>query len=78
MIAAQYKTLTGRDLKVAPTAFVENRTTKKQKLVIGESLLMEENSTELSGTDWVMTHIATMLPEEQRGYYKDKVKNIEK
>lgn len=37
---------------------------------------MTENKTELSNANWIMTHIAEMLPEEKRGYYKEMVRNI--
>lgn len=77
LVASQYRKVTGRDLKIVPTALVEDRKTGKRDLVIGKPLSLEDNDTDLSGTDWCMAHVASMLPEEQRGYYKELVKEIE-
>lgn len=76
LIATQYKKITGEDLPIVPTAFIEDRETSKKTVVVGQPLFFEENDTELSDTDWAMAHVAAMLPEEQRGYYKDVVKKI--
>lgn len=71
LVAREYKKVTGKELKIVPTTFIEDRKTGNRKFVIGEPLELEDNNTELNDTDWVMTHVAKMLPQEQRGYYKD-------
>ncbi|GEM_PF-1018752 len=71
LVASQYKKLTGEELPIIPTAYIEDAKTKTRKLIVGQPLKLSENDTELNGTDWAMAHIASMLPEEQRGYYKD-------
>lgn len=73
LVARQYQKLTGEELPIVPTAFIEDRKTGKKKVVVGKPLLLSENDSGMSGTDWCMAHVAEMLPEEQRGYYKDKV-----
>ena len=78
LLIRQYKKLTGEDLPIVPTAFREDRVTGKKELIIGERLSLKENNTKLSDTDWCMAHVANMLPEEQRGYYKDMVKDKDK
>ena len=78
LVASLYQKLTGEELPIIPTAFIEDRKTGKKKVVAGEPIILSKNNTELSDTDWAMTHVAKMLPEEQRGYYRDKTKNIEK
>lgn len=69
LIASQFKKLTGIELPILPTAFNEDRRAKNKKLIIGEPIVFEKNDSNLRGVDWVMTHIAEMLPEEKRGYY---------
>ena len=71
LVASQYKKLTGEELPIIPTAFIEDRKTGKKKVVVGKPLLLSENDSELNDTDWCMAHVAKMLPEEQRGYYKE-------
>ncbi|OGZ68970.1 MAG: hypothetical protein A3D44_00185 [Candidatus Staskawiczbacteria bacterium RIFCSPHIGHO2_02_FULL_42_22] len=78
LIVRQYKKLTGEELPIMPVAFIEDRTSGKKKLSIGEPLSLDENNTELSGIDYVMAHVAERLPEKQRGYYKDKIQSISK
>ncbi len=78
LIASQYKKLTGRELKIVPTVFIEDRKTGKKKFVIGKNFVSSENNSGMSLTDYGMSKIAGMLPKEQRGYYKDKVAAIEK
>lgn len=75
LIASQYKKLTGEELPIVPTAYIEDAKTKKRNLVIGKPLKLSENNTDLNGADWCMEHVAEMLPEEQRGYYRDKKVN---
>jgi 1-acyl-sn-glycerol-3-phosphate acyltransferase len=77
LVARQYQELTGEELPIIPTAYIEDAKTKQRKLIIGEPLRLSENDTDLNGTDWCMKHVAEMLPEEQRGYYKDIVKDKE-
>ncbi len=71
IIARWYQELTGEQLPIIPTAFTVDKATGNKKLSIGESLLLEDNDSGLNGTDWCMSHVAKLLPEEQRGYYKD-------
>jgi len=73
LVASQYKKLTGEELPIIPTAFIEDRKTGKKKVVVGKPLLLSENDSETNDTDWCMSHVAKMLPEEQRGYYKELV-----
>jgi len=76
VVIRQYKKLTGEDLPVLPLAFLADRQNNKRQLQIGKSIVLEKNKTDLNGTDWCMAHVAGMLPEEQRGYYTDLVRNI--
>ena len=71
LVASQYQKLTGEELSIIPTAYIEDAKTKKRKLIVGQPLKLSENDTDLNGTDWCMRHVAEMLPEEQRGYYKE-------
>ncbi len=71
LVASQYKKLTGEELPIIPTAYIEDAKTKKRKLIVGQPLKLSDNDTEINGTDWAMAHVASMLPEEQRGYYKN-------
>jgi 1-acyl-sn-glycerol-3-phosphate acyltransferase len=73
LIATQYKKITGEDLPIVPTAYTEDAKTKERKLIVGQKLKLSENKSGLNGTDWAMARVAGMLPEWQRGYYKDKV-----
>ena len=41
--------------------------------MVGKPLLLNDNNSDANDTDWCMTHVAGMLPEEQRGYYKEMV-----
>ncbi len=70
LIASRYKKLSGKDLPILPTAFIENRVSGEKILSIAPALSLEDNKTDLSDTDWCMKHVAEMLPEEQRGFYK--------
>jgi hypothetical protein len=70
IVARQYKKLTGEELPIIPTVFIEDETTGKKKVVVGKPLLLSENNSVVRDIDWCMAHIAAMLPEEQRGYYK--------
>lgn len=70
LIAEQYKKLTGEELPIVPTAFLEDKATGKKIVVVGESIKLSDNDSDLNGTDWCMKHVAGMLPEDQRGYYK--------
>lgn len=76
LLARQYQKLTGEELPIVPTAFIKDPETKKRKVIIGKPLLLSENNTELSDTDWCMAHVAKMLPEHQRGYYTDMAEEI--
>jgi len=72
LIASQYQKLTGEELPIIPTAFIRDESTGEKKVIVGQPLKLSENESENNGTDWCMKHVAEMLPEEQRGYYKDK------
>jgi 1-acyl-sn-glycerol-3-phosphate acyltransferase len=76
IIAKQYKRLTGEELTILPAAFICDRETGKKELKFGEQLTLNKNYTPLNGTDWCMSKLADMLPEEQRGYYKGINQNI--
>jgi len=73
LIAEQYKKLTDEELPIVPTAFIEDDKTGERKIIIGKPLKLSGNDCNLNGTDWCMEHVAEMLPEQQRGYYKNKV-----
>lgn len=77
LIARQYKKLTGKDLPILPTAFVDDKTTGKKEFHVGAPLILEENDSGLNNTDWCMAHIAKMLPESQRGYYKEATETLQ-
>jgi len=70
LVASQYKKLTGDDLLVVPTAFNENRETNDKKLIIAKPIRLIDNNGDLNDTDWCMSKVAEMLPEEKRGHYK--------
>jgi len=71
LVAGQYEKLTGEELPIYPTAFIEDRETGRKKVIVGEPLLLSENNSGLNDTDWCMSYVAKMLPEQQRGYYKE-------
>lgn len=72
LVASQYEKLTGKQLPILPTSFFEE-VEGERVLKVGEVITLDENNSDLSGTDWLMTQIAQMLPEKNRGYYKDLV-----
>lgn len=72
LIASQYEKLTGKQLPILPTSFFEE-VEGERVLKVGEVITLDKNNSELSGTDWLMTRIAQMLPEKNRGYYKDLI-----
>lgn len=72
VIAEQYKKLTSEDVPIVPISFYEQG--GKKEIRIGTPSTISDNDTELSDTDWYMRKIAGMLPEEQRGYYRDEEK----
>ncbi len=76
LVVSQYKKLMGEDLPIVPTAFIEDKTTGKKQLMIDKQLSLGKNDTKLDDTDWCMAYVANMLPEEQRGYYREMVKEI--
>lgn len=71
VIARRYKELTGKDISIVPIAIFQQEGQKRKTVSIGEPIKMDDNKTELSGTDWCMEHLAQLLPEEQRGYYSE-------
>ncbi len=74
LIAGKFKELTGQELPIVPVAIFEQG--KKEKRVrIGKPMLLSEKDEDISGTDWCMSNLAELLPEDRRGYYKDKSKN---
>lgn len=71
LIAKKFKDLTGEELPILPTAFVDDEKNGGKKIIIGKPILLSKNESGLNGTDWAMSHIAGMLPEDKRGYYKN-------
>ena len=69
-IARLYKKISGKDLFIAPVALDENRETGKQAMRIGKVLQGKD-------THEVMTEIARMLPEDQRGHYRKMAEEAE-
>jgi len=65
ILAKKYKEMTGQDLPITPVGVTKGR------VGIGETITIPKDTGNLSPTDWVMTHIAEQLPEEERGYYAD-------
>lgn len=78
LIARQYQKLTGKELPILPTAFNEDKESKRSTFRIGKAVSLKENDSNLSNTDWCMAQVAEMLPESQRGYYKDKTDYLQK
>lgn len=75
LIAREFKKVTGQELNILPVAVDEDRTSKKRPVMrMGKPVTLSENDSENSDTDWVMAQVAQMLPEEQRGYYKEAKK----
>lgn len=72
LIASQYEKLTGKQLPILPTSFFEEAG-RGRILKIGEAVSFDKNNSELNNTDWLMAQIARMLPEKNRGYYKDLI-----
>lgn len=74
VVIKEYKKVTGKELPIVPVGVFEESGEKKKKtkrVKVGKPLLLSNNKTELSGTDWCMSHLARLLPEEQRGYYRE-------
>jgi len=69
VVAEQYKKLTGEDVPIVPIGFSEKEGQREVK--IGDPSTLRDNDTDLSNADWYMKQIAEILPEEQRGYYKN-------
>lgn len=63
LVAREYRRLTGEDLPILPIGLDDRR------VRIGETVSFTEEET----TDSMMRRVATLLPEEARGYYKDQV-----
>ena len=72
LITREYKRVTGEELPIIPTALDENMKTGEKKFTIGDAVFADKND-EVSLTQRAMVQVARMLPEEKRGYYKDKV-----
>ncbi|OQA36914.1 MAG: Acyltransferase [Parcubacteria group bacterium ADurb.Bin326] len=72
LVASQYEKLTGKQLPILPTSFFEE-SGRGKILKVGEAVTFDENNSELNNTDWLMTQIAQMLPENNRGYYKNSI-----
>lgn len=72
LIASQYEKLTGKQLPILPTSFFEE-IGRGRILKVGEAVTFDKNNSELSDTDWLMIQIAQMLPENNRGHYKDLI-----
>lgn len=70
LIARQYKKLTGQDLTIVPVGITPTNAT------IGKPIALSQNDTELSGTEWTMGHIASLLPERDRGHYTNAANTI--
>jgi 1-acyl-sn-glycerol-3-phosphate acyltransferase len=75
IIAEQYKKLTGEQLPIVPIAVSEE--SEKKRMQIGEPMRLNDNDSDLSDTDWCMSQLAEMLPEENRGYYGRKASEPE-
>jgi 1-acyl-sn-glycerol-3-phosphate acyltransferase len=69
VVAEQYKKLTGEDVPIIPISFSEQGDQRAVK--VGDPSTLRDNDTDLSNADWYMKQVSDMLPEEQRGYYKD-------
>ena len=69
LIARQYKKRNGEHIPILPIGF--SKSNNKIKVKIGNPSTVEDNETESSNTDWFMNKIAELLPEDQRGYYRN-------
>ncbi len=72
LVASQYEKLTGKQLPILPASFFEEAG-RGRILQVGEAVTFDKNNSELNDTDWLMTQIARMLPENNRGHYKDLI-----
>jgi 1-acyl-sn-glycerol-3-phosphate acyltransferase len=72
LIIKYYEKQTGEKLPVLPVAYLEKD--GLSTISIGEPITTDDNDTELNFSDFAMTKVAELLPEENRGYYADKVK----
>lgn len=68
-ISKQFEKYTGKPLLIVPIAVY--REGKKRIVDVGESIQLQDNQSALSGTDWAMKRLANLLPEGQRGFYRD-------
>jgi len=65
-IAKEFEKLTGRPLPLLPIGISKNG------VRIGKSFdFSEKKKNGTTETDWAMRHVAELLPEEQRGYYRE-------
>lgn len=75
LVISEYQKLTGKELPIVPVGIFKEldpeKKKKKRKIRIGKPLFINQNQTELSNTDWCMVNLAKLLPENQRGYYKE-------
>ncbi|MDR1196852.1 MAG: 1-acyl-sn-glycerol-3-phosphate acyltransferase, partial [Candidatus Nomurabacteria bacterium] len=71
LVVKNYQRKTGENLKVLPAAYLE--VDGKPTVNIGEPITTEDNDTDMNFSDFAMTKVAELLPEENRGYYADKV-----
>ncbi|MFT5849449.1 MAG: 1-acyl-sn-glycerol-3-phosphate acyltransferase [Patiriisocius sp.] len=68
VVAKQYKKLTGENIPIIPIAtFIDDDGNKQVK--IDQRVDFSSMEEDVSSTDFCMSKIADMLPEEQRGYY---------
>lgn len=67
LIAKYYEESTSQKLLIVPVAILSEKNQQGRRIRIGKPLLLSKNQT----TDWVMTHLAQLLPEDQRGFYKN-------
>jgi 1-acyl-sn-glycerol-3-phosphate acyltransferase len=70
VIAEQFKKLTGEDVPIVPIGFYEEG--EKKQVKIGIASTLQDNDSEQSNADWYMGKIAKMLPEQQRGHYREE------
>ncbi|MDR3125580.1 MAG: 1-acyl-sn-glycerol-3-phosphate acyltransferase [Candidatus Nomurabacteria bacterium] len=71
LLAKHYERRTGQKLDILPVAYTEDD--GRSKIVVGEAVTVGDNDTGMNLSDFVMTKIAELLPEENRGFYADKV-----
>lgn len=73
IIAREYKRVTGKELPILPTAITKNGEGElgRKQIRVGAPFTFSENQGQESNTDWAMQRVASLLPEAEKGYYRE-------